>query len=103
MKKLVLFTVCCLLLSAAYAGSTDASRFAEKEYAKQIGNPKVRINVKKEHTVEYQQKVGNQIVPAVTYGYGDMKAKGEKKKQITYITLLDEECKPFWSFIAPSE
>lgn len=103
MKKSVLFLVCILCPMVAYAGATDASKFAEKQYANQIGNPKVSINVKKEHTIEYQQKIGGQKVHAITYGYGDMKAKDEKKKRITYITLLDDECKPFWSFIAPSK
>ena len=90
-----------MCVSSVYAGSTDASRYAEQQYAKQVGNPKVHINVKKEHTVEYQQKIGDQLVPAITYGWGDMKAIGEKKKRISYIILLDEECKPFWSFITP--
>lgn len=102
MRKLVLFLL-LMCVSSVYASTTDGSRYAEQQYAKQIGNPKVHINVKKEHTVEYQQKIGEQIVPAITYGWGDMKAKNEKKKRVTYIILLNEECKPFWSFIAPSK
>lgn len=103
MKNLVLLLVFSLCVLSSYAVSTDASRYAEKEYGKQTGNPKVRINVKKEHTVEYQQKIGDKVIPAITYGYGDMKAQKMRKTRITYICLLDEDCNPMWSYIVPSK
>ena len=91
-----------LILSVS-ASSTEASKYAEAQYAKQIGNEKVHINVKKEHTIEYRQKIGEQMIPAITYGYGDMKAKKCRKVRVSYICLLDEECKPIWSYIVPSK
>ncbi len=103
MRNFVLFLVLLISMSSVLASSTEASKFVENRYAKVIGNPKVSINVKKEHTVEYQQKVGDQIVPAITYGYGDMKAKKMKKTRVSYIVLLDQDCKPFWSFVVPSK
>ena len=103
MKKLIIFLVFCLSIIKVSAHTTEASKFAEEQYAKQIGNEKVKINVKKEHTVEYQQKVGEQSVPAITYGYGDMRAYKGRKVRISYLVLLDEECKPFCSFIVPSK
>ncbi len=102
MKKLFLLIAFCIGMLSASA-STEASKFAEEQYSKQTGNEKVHITVKKEHTVEYQQKIGKQMIPAITYGYGDMKAKKQKKCRITYICLLDEECKPMWSYIIPSK
>ena len=103
MKKIFLILGFCFSVLSVSATSTEASKYAEEQYAKQIGNEKVRINVKKEHTVEYQQKVGDQIIPAITYGYGDMKAKNCRKTRISYICLLDSNCKPIWSYIVPSK
>ena len=103
MKNFVLFLVLLISISSAFASSTEASKFVESKYSKIVGNQNVSINVKKEHTVEYQQKIGDQIVPAITYGYGDMKAKKMKKTRISYIVLLDKDCKPFWSFVVPSK
>ena len=103
MKNLFLIFGLCLSILSSYASSTEASKYAETQYAKQIGNEKVHINVKKEHTIEYQQKVGEQIIPAITYGYGDMKAKKCRKTRVSYICLLDENCKPVWSYIIPSK
>ena len=101
MKKFVLLMGLCLCMNSVFG--TEASKFAEEQYSKQTGNEKVHITVKKEHTVEYQQKIGEQMIPAITYGYGDMKAKKQKKCRITYICLLDENCKPIWSYIFPSK
>ena len=103
MKKLILFLIFFSSILSAQAGSTEASKYAEDQYSRQVGNPRVHINVKKEHTVEYQQKIGEQMVPAITYGYGDMKAIKGKKTRISYIVLLDAECKPICSFIVPSK
>ena len=103
MRKFVLFLIFFSSALSVYAGSTDASKYAEEHYSRQIGNPRVHINVKKEHTVEYQQKIGEQLVPAITYGYGDMKTIKGKKTRVSYIVLLDAECKPICSFIVPSK
>ena len=103
MKNLFLILGLCFSVLSVYASSTEASKYAEEQYAKQIGNEKVSINVKKEHTMEYDQKVGELKIPAITYGYGDMKAKKCRKIRISYICLLDEDCKPIWSYIVPSK
>ncbi len=101
MKRIVLLMGIYLCMTSVWA--TEASKFAEEQYSKQTGNERVHITVKKEHTVEYQQKIGEQMIPAITYGYGDMKAKKRKKCRITYICLLDENCNPIWSYIFPSK
>lgn len=103
MKKLLLILSLCFSILSVSASVTEASKFAGEQYAVQTGNENVRINVKKEHTIEYKQKIGEQMVPAITYGWGDMKAKKCKKVRVTYICLLDETSKPFWSYIVPNK
>ena len=100
-----IFLIICLFFSVltSFATSTEASKYAEEQYSKQIGNDKVHINVKKEHTVEYTQKIGDKIIPAITYGYGDMKTNKCRKVRVSYICLLDENCKPIWSYVVPSK
>ena len=83
--------------------ATEASDFVQKQSSDLNGGKKVHITVKKEHTEEYQQPIGDTMVPAITYGYGDLKLKGERKTRITYICLLNEKCEPFWCFIFPSK
>ena len=88
-----------LFLSVLSVSATEASKFVEQKYTEQTGCKSVKITVKKEHTEEYQQPIGSQMVPAITYGYGDKC----KKIRITYICLLDENCLPFWCFIVPGK
>ena len=76
MKRLTLLFVFCITTLSASAYTTEASKFVEEQYAKKFTS-QPKINVKKEHTEEYQQKIGDQMIPAITYGYGDMKVKGE--------------------------
>ncbi len=102
MKSFIIILVFCFLIFPVSAKTTNASKYAESQYAETQGFSKVRINVKKEHIDEYQQKIGEQIIPAITYGYGDMKIKGCKKCRISYIVLLDCNSKPIWSYIMPS-
>ena len=103
MKNVILIIIFSFFTLPVFAKATTASRYAESQYAEQQGFNKVRINVKNEHTDEYQQKIGTQIIPAITYGYGDMKIKGCKKSRISYIVLLDCHCEPIWSYIMPSK
>ena len=103
MKNLIFLLTCCFLILPARAKSTNGSKFAELQYAEKQGFSKVHINVKKEHTDELQQKIGEQKIPAITYGYGDLKVKGCKKCRVAYIVLLDCNCNPIWSYIIPSK
>ena len=103
MKKRVLFAIIFFWCSCVFGYPTNASRFAEQEYAKSHKCQKVCINVKKEYTQIYGQKFGEQTIPAITYGYGDMTIRGCKKCRITYIVLLDCDCKPVWSAIVKGE
>ena len=102
MIKRFMLLICFLYVSLNVAVATEASKFVEAQYQKETCT-QAHITVKKEHTVEYQQKIGEQIVPAITYGYGDMKVKGCRKCRISYICLLDKDCTPMWSFIVPSK
>ena len=100
MKRALLILIFCLTTLSASSYTTDASKFSEEQYSLN-NNCNVKIKVIKEYTNEYQQQIGERIVPAITYGYGYIKGKDRKKCKITYICLLDENCKPFWSYIVP--
>jgi hypothetical protein len=91
------FIIICICLNyiPVFAYSSAASKFAEQEYAKKNNCEKVKINMKKEYSTEYQQDTGKIII----YGWGDIKIKGCKKKKITYVVLLDNFGKPGWSSI----
>lgn len=102
MKRVISLILLCLAFNQVYA-STEASEFVAEQYAAASGNEQVHIVVKKEHTMEYQQPVGGEMIPAITYGYGDMKVKGCRKLKITYLCLLNKDFKPLWSYIIPSD
>ncbi len=95
MKVLFLVLFFCFTILPIYSYSSEASKFAEREYAKKNNCEKVKINMKKEYSTEYQQDTGKIII----YGWGDIKIKGCKKKKITYVVLLDNFGKPGWSSI----
>ena len=69
----------CVLSSSVFA--TEASKYLEKQYSDSHYGKNTHITVKKEHTEEYRQKIGEQVVPAITYGYGDLKVKKSVRKK----------------------
>ena len=89
-----------LLITPAFAHTTDASKYLKDKY-EELYNKQVKIVVTKEHTEEYQQKIGEVFIPAITYGYGTMKVKGQKKSRVAYICLLDNDLKPIWGHVIP--
>lgn len=99
--KRILVLLCILFFSVSYACATEASKYAAQKYSETTGSRNVRITVKKEHTEECTQKIGEADVFAITYGYGDMKVKGKRKARISYICLLDKNCDIIWSCIIP--
>ncbi len=86
-----------------FSFSTEASKYAEKQYNYKIKHQKVHINVKKEHISDYPLIIDGQNITAMRYGYGDMTGNNCKKTRISYIVLLDTNCKPLCSFIMPSK
>ena len=107
MKYSVTFLMLCLNLMPCFCYTTETSKFAEKQYAEQNYLSKVHINVKNEHTIKNFQKIEEKEVPFITFGYGDLKGVNKEKKiklkkqNISYVCLLDENRKPFWSYIIP--
>ena len=100
MKKLILSFIASSITLSVSAFTTECSEYLEKQYKDNDGNNS-KIIVKKEHTEEYMQKIGDKNVHAITYGYGYMKLKDEKKCRITYICLLDDNCNPIWGYVIP--
>ena len=107
MKKYILFFIFWVSILPCLSYTTDASKFAETQYTKQSGNAQIHINVKKEHTIENLQKIDEKNIPAITFGYGDMRIykkawiKRGKKIHISYICLLNDDYNPVWSYIIP--
>lgn len=99
--KRAFFLTLCIIFSVLTSYATEASKYAAKQYSEENENKKVKITVKKEHTEEYHQKIGEWQIPAITYGYGDMKVKGKRKARISYICLRDAENNIVWSCIIP--
>ena len=64
-------------------------------------NKRVKIVSKDEQIEKYEQKIGEQFVSSIVYGVGYMKVKGERKKRITYIVLLKNNCEIFWGHVIP--
>ncbi len=100
MKKIILSFIASLITLSVSAYSTECSNYLEKQYKDKDGNNS-KIIVKKEHTEEYMQKIGDKMIPAITYGYGYIKLKGERKCRISYICLLDKDCNPIWGYVIP--
>ena len=101
MKRVILALFLCFSILGASA--TEYSEFAAKEYASRCNKENVRITVKKEHVEKYAQEVGEQFIPYIAYGYGDMRARKCRKERITYICLLDCDYNPMWSYIFPTK
>lgn len=101
MKRILLALVFCF--SILVASATEYSEFAAKEYAQRCNKENVRITVKKEHVEKYAQEVGEEFIPYIAYGYGDMRARKCRKQRVSYICLLDCDLNPLWSYIIPSK
>lgn len=98
MRFFILVLSIYLCITTVFAYSTEASGYAEKQH-ELLNKCHANINVKKEHTEKSLQKIGEQTVWTITYGWGDLKIKGHKTRRITYIVLKDNKCKPICSFI----
>ena len=107
MKKFFLLILLCLKIQPCFSYSTEASKFAELQYAKQNCISKVHINVKKEHTAKTPQNTIDSKTAGITFGYGDLKSNvkicGKRKLRISYICLLDKNFKPVWSHITQTK
>ena len=102
MKKILFFGACFIFLTTC-AFSSEYSKYAAKECAKNFNADNARIVLKKEHIEIFAQEVGQKFIPYVVYGYGDLKIKHLKKQRITYICLLDFKLNPVWSEIYISD
>ena len=98
MKKFILI-LCIFFSTFCPTIGTEFSKFAAKQYAAYCGLEKAHITVKKEHLEKLGWTMGDEFVPFVVYGYGDLKSKNHKKQRITYICLLNFDGKPIWSYI----
>lgn len=99
MRNLVLILILSLFFILP-SNATECSKYLIECYSKDSEVP-VKIVSKKEYVSEYNQKVGETQISAIAYGTGYMKKKKCRKKVITYICLLDVNCKPIWGYVIP--
>ena len=99
MKKTATFIIFLMLYPYSYAYTTEASKFAQTQYAASQNIPKAKINAKKEHTLDFDQNACGKNLQTVKFGWGNLKIKGRKKRRITYLVTFDENGIPFWSSI----
>ena len=99
MAKIFLIISIAFLNLLPCKAATEFSRFAAKQYAASCGLEKAHITVKNEHLEKLGWEMGDDFVPFVVYGYGDLKSKNHKKQRVTYICLLNFAGKPVWSYI----
>lgn len=98
MKYIVLILLNLVYIQSVFA--TECSKYIEKTY-EQTCNGTAHITVKKEHIDNCYQYIGKHKISAIVFGYGDLKTKDCKKMRISYICLLDKNCKPLWGHIIP--
>ena len=96
MKKISLFLILFFYCINCFA--TEYSEFSAKQYGKFCEHVP-HITLKKEYLEIYGQEIGNEFIPYIAFGYGDLKIKKCKKQRVTYICLLDCKLKPIWSHI----
>ena len=100
MKRVLSILIIVFLTSLQLVYATEASKYASNQYSENIGK-NVKLSVKKEHTQECYQKIGNFEILSITYGYGNLKVKGQRRLRVSYICLRDKDCQIVWSCIIP--
>lgn len=98
MRRVFLLLIISLL--SLPAGASECSKYLTDLYSQEC-DTQVKIVSKDEHIDSYQQKIGEAYVSSIAYGTGYLKKKKCRKIRVTYICLLDENCKPFWGYIVP--
>lgn len=98
MKRILLILIALCFSVQVFA--SEVTEFLESICEKNC-NTTIKIVSKTEHTDNYNQKIGDVTFPYIAYGYGYMKKKKCKKQTISYICLLNENCKPIWGYIIP--
>ena len=69
-------------------------------YSKEYNCP-VKIVSRQEFVNTYEQKFGEYNLKSIVYGFGFMKRPKCRRVRITYIALMDENCKPVWGYVMP--
>lgn len=100
MKRLI-FILALIIVTAGNAfASTSCEKFLQDKYSKEYPNF-VKLVSKKEHVDICEQEIGSQYIYAIGYGVGYMKVRGQRRMNISYICILDENNQPLWGQIMP--
>ena len=98
MRKFLCILV--LLVTNISVSASEVTEYLEAISSIKYGKP-VKVVSKMEHIEKYEQKIGEEIFPFIVYGFGYIKVKKIKKQTISYIGLLDKNCKPVWAYVIP--
>lgn len=99
MKRRIILTL-FVLLNTVSVFASEASDFLTDLYTKEY-KCDVKIKSKREFCDKYEQKIGGQYISSIVYGQADMKIKGHKKQKVSYICLMENDCKIVWGYVIP--
>ena len=100
MKRMFCILALIIVTAGNALASTPCSKFLEDKYSKEYPNF-VKLVSKKEHVDICEQEIGSQYIYAIGYGVGYMKVRGQRRMNISYICILDENNQPLWGQVMP--
>lgn len=99
MKRIILSVM--FILSSLTVHASECTDYLMNLYSNSHSKP-VKIICRKEFIDKYEQKIGDKFISSIVYGQADMKIQGQRKKvRVSYICLLENDCKPIWGYIIP--
>ena len=99
MRKLIILLF-FILISTTCVHASDCTKYLVDLYSKEYNCP-VKIVSRQEFVNKYEQKFGEYNLKSIVYGFGFMKRPKCRRVRITYIALMDENCKPVWGYVMP--
>lgn len=100
MKRLFIILSLIMATMTSALAATPCSKYLEEKYSKECPNF-VKLVSKKEHIDVCEQQIGNQYISSIGYGIGYMKIRGQRKTNISYICILDNNNQPIWGYVIP--
>ena len=100
MKKIFSLSIFAYLILQSSVFATTSTDYLQEIYSKTC-NKEVTIKSKKEFIDKYEQKLGDKFISSIAYGEADFKLKGARKKRVSYVCMLENDCTPIWGYILP--
>ena len=100
MKKLLILSIFTYFIFSSSVFATTSTDYLQEIYSKTC-NKEVTIKSKKEFIDKYEQRLGDKFISSIVYGEADFKIKGARKKRVSYVCMLENDCTPIWGYILP--